>query len=269
VRDRQFSGVHAVRSAVYVFVIAFAVIHGGVPVHAQTHAGQYERADIEYGARLYAGQCVVCHGERGDAMPGANLRSGRFRNAPTDRELTNVIRVGLPGTAMAATGYSDSELTALVAYLRNMGSVDLSGAIQGDPERGRALFAGKGDCGSCHRVGAHGPRFAPDLSNIGALRTAATLHRSLLDPNEALLPINRPVRAVLRDGTVINGRRLNEDTFTVQLIDEHERLVSLRRAELREYDIGATAAMPSYRDVFTEQERADLVAYLLSLKGLN
>jgi putative heme-binding domain-containing protein len=250
--------------------VALVVLAGaGEIVYAQTHAGQYEQADIEYGARLYAGQCVVCHGESGDAMPGANLSSGRFRNAPTDRELMNVIRVGLPGTAMAATGYSDSELTALVAYLRNMGRVDLSSAVQGDPERGRELFAGKGDCGSCHRVGASGPRFAPDLSNIGAQRTAATLQRSLLDPDEALLPINRPVRAVLRDGTVINGRRLNEDTFTVQLVDDQERLRSLKRSELREYTVGTAAVMPAFRDVFTEQERADLVAYLLSLKGLN
>ena len=89
---------------------------------APAHAGQYEQADIEYGAQLYSGHCVVCHGERGDAMPGANLGSGRFRHAETDRDLTNVIRNGVPGTAMAPSAYTESELGALVAYLRNMGS---------------------------------------------------------------------------------------------------------------------------------------------------
>jgi putative heme-binding domain-containing protein len=239
------------------------------PLHAQTHAGQYEQPDIEYGARLCSGHCVVCHGERGDTMPGANLGSGKFRNAETDRDLTNLIRNGVPGTAMAPSAYTDSELGALVAYLRNMGSVDLSGVAGGDPVRGRALFQGKGDCGSCHRVAGEGPRFAPDLSNVGAIRTAATLQRSLLDPNAALLPINRPVRAVLRDGTVLNGRRLNEDTFTVQIVDSSERLVSLDKSQLREYSVATTAAMPSYADVLTEEERADVVAYLLSLKGPN
>ena len=211
----------------------------------------------------------MCHGERGDAMPGANLGSGKFRNAETDRDLTNVIRNGVPGTAMAPSAYTESELGALVAYLRNMSSVSLSEVKLGDALRGRELFVGKGNCDSCHRVGAAGPRAAPDLSTIGAIRTAATLQRSLLDPDAALLPANRPVRVVLRDGTVVTGRRLNEDTFTVQVLDSNERLVSLDRANIREYAVSAEAAMPSYATLLTEEERADLVAYLLSLKGPN
>lgn len=236
---------------------------------APAHAGQYEQADIEYGAQLYSGHCVVCHGDRGDAMPGANLGSGKFRNAETDRDLTGVIRNGLPGTAMAPSAYTETELGALVAYLRNMGSVTVGDIAIGDATRGRALFVGKGDCASCHRVVATGPRSAPDLSAIGASRTAATLQRVLVDPNAALLPVNRPVRAVLRDGTVVAGRRLNEDTFTVQILASDGRLVSLDRAEIRSYAVSREATMPSYADSLTEAERADLVAYLLSLKGPN
>ena len=103
----------------------------------------------------------------------------------------------------------------------------------------------------------------------GATRTAATLQRVLVDPNAALLPINAQVRALLDDGTVVTGRRLNEDTFTVQLVDTNERLVSLDRAQIREYTVSREATMPSYARIFTETERADLVAYLLSLKGPN
>jgi len=233
------------------------------------HAGQYEQADIELGAQLYAGHCVVCHGERGDAMPGANLGSGKFRHAEVDRDVTALIRAGIPGTAMAPSAYTDTELGALVAYLRNMGSVNLSAVKLGDAARGRALFVGKGNCASCHRVGAEGPRAAPDLSSIGAMRTPATLQRALLDPNDALLPTNRPVRAVLRDGRVVTGRRLNEDTFTVQILDANERLVSLERADIREYTVSTQATMPSYATSLNDDERADLVAYLLSLKGPN
>ena len=241
----------------------------GGALKAQTHAGQYEQADIEYGARLYAGRCIACHGERGDMMPGVNLRSGVFRNAPTDRDLSNVIRNGIANTAMTASGYSEAEAAALIAYLRNMATFDLAGVTQGDEQRGRGLYEGKGDCGSCHRIEGQGPRFAPDLTDVGTQRTAATLQRTLVDPDAGMLPINRPVRAVMRDGTVINGRRLNEDTFTVQLVDEEERLVTLDKAGLREDTVRTTAAMPSYADMFTEQERADVVAYLLSLKGFD
>ena len=58
---------------------------------------------------------------------------------------------------------------------------------------------------------------APDLSDIGATRSAGSLLRSLIDPTSQMMPINRPVRVVTRDGKVINGRRLNEDTYTVQI----------------------------------------------------
>jgi len=56
---------------------------------------------------------------------------------------------------------------------------------------------------------------------------------------------------------------------TVQLVDSRERLVSLDKSQLREYSIGAQATMPSFANVFDEDERADIVAYLLSLKGTN
>ena len=67
------------------------------------------------------------------------------------------------------------------------------------------------------------------------------------------MPINRPVRAVTKDGRSINGRRLNEDTYTVQLIDEQERLVSLTKADLREYTILTASPMPSYKDRLTAE----------------
>ncbi len=84
------------RLALFIVVVAVARTSA-----AQTHAGQYEQADIEYGARIYSEHCVTCHGDRGDSMPPAKLGSGQFRHASTDRDLTAVIRDGIPGTAMA------------------------------------------------------------------------------------------------------------------------------------------------------------------------
>ncbi len=51
---------------------------------------------------------------------------------------------------------------------------------------------------------------------------------------------------MLRDGTVVTGRRLNEDTFSVQILDSSERLVSLDRVDIREYAVSSEALMPSY-----------------------
>jgi putative heme-binding domain-containing protein len=258
------------RSVVTALVgVVLLLLAGGIrEAAAQDHVGQYEQADIEFGARLYNANCTRCHAESGDAVDGVDLRSGQYSRAGSDFELMRLIRTGVQGTAMPPNDFSQAELTGVIAYLRTMRDVDLSSVRLGDVTRGGGLFRAKGACSTCHRVNGDGPRTAPDLSDIGGIRTAATLQRTLLDPTGAMLPVNRSVRAVTSDGTVITGRRLNEDTYTVQLIDEQERLRSLVKADLREYTVLTTSPMPPATDVLDEQELADVLAFLLSLKGL-
>jgi mono/diheme cytochrome c family protein len=53
----------------------------------------------------------------------------------------------------------------------------------------------------------------------------------------------------------------------VQIIDEHEQLRSLSKADFRDYTILKASPMPSYKDTLNAAEIGDLVAYLVSLKG--
>jgi cytochrome c oxidase cbb3-type subunit 3 len=248
--------------------IVFILCSGAMRSQGQDRAPQYYPADIQYGAQIFANQCTACHGTSGDLIPGVNFRAGQFKRVVSDADLRLTITNGVPGTAMQPFAFSASELTSIVSYLRNMSSFDGRGMMLGNATRGQALFAGAGNCSSCHAVNGKGPRVAPDLGDIGALRTADLLHRTLLDPAGSMLPVNRPVHAVTKDGKAINGRRLNEDTYTVQLIDEQEHLVSLTKADLREFTVLKTTPMPSYKDKFSTQELADIEAYLLSLKGV-
>jgi cytochrome c oxidase cbb3-type subunit 3 len=234
----------------------------------QDRAPEYFQSDIQYGAQIFATQCTACHGTSGDQIPGVNFRAGQFKRVVTDNDLRATITTGVPGTAMQPFAFGASELTGIVSYLRNMASFDARGLTVGNVDNGQALFVGAGNCASCHAVNGKGPRVAPDLGDIGTLRTAELLHRTLVDPAGSMLPLNRSVHAVTKDGKVINGRRLNEDTYTVQLIDEQEHLVSLTKADLREFNVLKTTPMPSYKDKFSAQELADLEAYLLSLKGV-
>jgi putative heme-binding domain-containing protein len=235
---------------------------------AQGQTGQYAQADIAYGSRIYNAQCTGCHGVNGGSVSGVNLRAGQFRvPVSSDGDLRTIITTGVAGTAMPSFNFDPGELTEIIAYVRNMNAFDARGVTLGDPDRGRALFEGKGNCTSCHRVNGKGPRVAPDLSDVGAIRTADLLEKDLLDPTAAMLPNNRSVRAVTREGKVITGRRLNEDTYTVELIDDQEHLVALEKAGLREYTVIKTSAMPSYKETFSSKEIADVVAYLFSLKG--
>lgn len=249
--------------------IALALVAApAAPAAQQEHAGQYSQADITFGMRVYGETCVACHGPDGDAVDGVDFRTGQFRSAGSDFELGAIIRNGIPDTAMVPGDYTESEVTALIAYLRMMGTFDASDVLVGDADRGRELYLGKGDCASCHRIGGEGSRSAPNLTDIGAVRTAGMLADTLVDPTGSMLPINRPVRIVTRDGTVITGRRLNEDTYTVQIISDDERLLSLDKSDLREFTVLTTSSMPSYDETLTEQERADVLAFLLTLRGI-
>lgn len=234
---------------------------------AQNTADSYSPADIEYGAKIFRAQCTGCHGVNGDQVAGVNLAAGQFRSVLSDADLRAVVSNGIPGTPMPPFHFDPPELAGIVAYVRNMRNFDARNAGSGDATRGESLFNGAGNCAGCHRVNGKGPRVAPDLSDVGALRTADVLGRTLVDPTAAMLPLNRSVRAVLKNGKTITGRRLNEDTYSVQLIDEQEHLVSLDKSDLREFTVIATSSMPSYKDKLNEQQRADLVAYLLTLKG--
>jgi putative heme-binding domain-containing protein len=242
----------------------------GSPLAAQEHG--YTPADIENGLRLYQGSCAGCHGPAGDGIPGVDLARGQFRRVATDAEIIAVIRSGIPGTTMPPSGFSEAQAVTIVAYLRNLAATSARGGPAdtvpgGDATRGRLLFEGKGGCTSCHRVSGVGPRVAPDLTDIGAIRTASELRQKLLDPDVLIRPGNRYVELVAKDGSTISGRLLNYDTFSIQLLDTNERLVSLPKSTLREYRFVKTSKMPSYRDRLSAEEVTDLVGYLVSLKG--
>jgi putative heme-binding domain-containing protein len=254
-------------ASLLVGVLLVLAAGGSLAAQGRDRGGQYAEADIAYGAQLYAGNCSSCHGPNGDSIAGVDLRSGNIRNASTDQQLRTLITTGIAGTGMPSFKLDDAELAGIVAYLRNMASFAARGVAAGDTARGRALFEGKGGCTACHRVDGRGVGMAPDLGNVGTLRTASALQASVLDPNSAMVPINRPVRAVTKDRKIFNGRRLNEDTYTVQMMDDQGRLVSLAKADLREYTILLESPMPPYKGKLTSGEVADLVAYLLSLKG--
>jgi hypothetical protein len=82
-----------------------------------------------------------------------------------------------------------------------------------------------------------------------------------------IVPSNRFVKLVTKDGATTTGRLLNHDTFTVQLMDAKEQLVSLPMSAVRELTFMDKSPMPSYRDKLSTQELTDLVSYLVSLKG--
>ena len=238
----------------------------GGPASAQQ---RFLPAEIDAGGRLYLANCTGCHGPEGDGVAGINFSQGKFRRGATDDDLIRIIVRGIPGTPMPPSGIAENQVVTIVAYLRSMtaGNGETAGGPGGDIGRGRTLVEGKGQCLTCHSIGVNGLHAGPALTDIGAQRRGVDLMRSLVEPAGEVRPENRTIRVVLRDGRTLAGRFLNQDTFSIQLIDATDKMQSIDKSAVRESSILTTSPMPSFKDKLSAQELVDVISYLSSLKG--
>ena len=255
------------RRLAYMLVIStLGWLVAGACLNAQQE-GNVTQDELNRGSQIFQSTCSKCHGQDGTQVPGVDLKSGHYHHASTDEQLANVIQNGIPGTAMPPNNVARGNLIALIAYLHNMRNFGSREVKLGDVAQGQAIFDGKGGCLTCHRVNNKGSYKALDLSTIGSELSPSALQDALLDPATTDLPQNQFIHAVTDSGAVITGRRVNEDTLTVQIVEADGHLVSLTKPDLKEYSIDKGPLMPSFKGKLTDDEVADVVAYLTKLQG--
>jgi cytochrome c oxidase cbb3-type subunit III len=247
-------------------------VKSGTTHSAVEGASPAQATDEARGKRLFEGQCARCHGIQGGGGTGANLRRPKLRYAADDDALFNIIRNGIPGTGMPFTfAMTDNEVWDVIAYVRSLGRIPAE-PLPGDPDKGQLLY-GKAGCASCHIVAGKGGSLGPELSDIGSRRGVEFLRRALLHPGKDRAVTSDgyatylPVTAVFKDGRVLTGMRVNEDTFTIQLRDTNNRLHSLQKSDLEALYKTDGSVMPAYEKMFSGSDMDNLVSYLASLKG--
>lgn len=258
------------------------MMSAGAPL-AQQHG--YSADQIAEGRKLYDANCGRCHNNDGAGVPGVELFK-QIRRGTTDDDVAKLVQTGIPGTSMPPHSFSTPQALAVVAFMRSMvgvtpasaaaaGGTRSVSATSGDPARGRAIFTGKGGCNGCHLAERAGGTVGPDLSAAGAIRNfgfgpippdVLALERAIVDPNAEMPPDYRVFQVTLKSGMVVRGMLLNQDTFSVQMHDQAKNLRSFQKSELKDHGF-LPSAMPSYQGRLTPQEVADVVSYLLTLKG--
>lgn len=238
-------------------------------------------AGLEKGRQLFEAHCVDCHGPGGLGSRGPTLAQPNLPRSGDDPTLVRIIQSGIPGTEMPRVMLQQGEAPYIAAYVRKLGQVPLE-KVPGDPANGAELFQNKGACLNCHMRQGQGVPIGPDLSDIGQRRSAAFLRRSLTEPGaeipqsfdpyraEISLPKNFMfIRARTKDGRDVAGIRVNENTYSIQLRDLTGELHSYYKKELTElHKDRGVSPMPAYSGVFTPAELDDVVAYLVSLRGV-
>jgi len=218
------------------------------------------------GLALYRLGCANCHGLDGRGAQAPDLVA-LLAGGVSDQQLFQTIRNGRPGTEMPASRGADQDVRQIIAYLRSLEPPAAPPAsAAGDPQKGERTFAAH--CAACHIVDGHGGRLGPALSRVGAARSRAALIRKIRTPSEIITPGYEPVTLVLKDGRRIRGARKNDDLFSIQIMDQSERIQGYLKADLQQVIYEKQSLMPAFGpERIGTDELDDLVAYLSGLRG--
>jgi cytochrome c oxidase cbb3-type subunit III len=235
----------------------------------------------EYEFRI---NCALCHGlgAHGGGR-GPDLTRAQKKHVHSDAEMFQVISNGIPGTVMPANGtngqgvgMTDEEIWQIITYIRSV-EVKASAKALGNAAHGKELFYGDANCSLCHMVEGKGGRVGPELTAVGGSRTRAAIIDSVRNPSRRLawgltestkeFPQEyETITVVTADGKEIKGVALNEDNFSVQMMDSSEQIHLLQKDKLRSFKKSRESLMPPYKpDTLSDKDLEDIVAYLITV----
>jgi cytochrome c oxidase cbb3-type subunit III len=218
------------------------------------------------GKPLFERHCAFCHGIDGGGGRGPRLNRLHLTHAADDAALRSVISEGLAPAMPDAWFLNDEEVANVAAYVRSLGTLPPE-KLPGNPTRGALVYA-KSACATCHILAGDGVGFGPDLSDIGERRSTSLIRQAILKPATALPENFLFVKAVTSSGQIIQGLRVNEDTFSIQIKDANGRSHSFRKQELKELQkTRSETPMPSFDGVLGPAEIDDLIAYLAASRA--
>ncbi|MCB1278275.1 PVC-type heme-binding CxxCH protein [Prosthecobacter sp.] len=137
-------------------------------------------------------------------------------------------------------------------------------APKGDAANGKVLSA---LCMACHQIGAAGGQIGPNLSGAGAMGLEGVL-RNILTPNAAMEPGYRIFRVEMKNGDLIDAFFVSEDKQATIIRQPGLPDRRLDKKDIRSTKFIRRSLMPEgLLDTLQDQQVADLLAYLMTLKG--
>jgi putative membrane-bound dehydrogenase-like protein len=135
---------------------------------------------------------------------------------------------------------------------------------QGDPLRGRELFANKAQCAKCHRLFASGEAIGPDLTSYNRTNLRRML-LAIVHPSAEVREGFESFTAITTDGRVLAGLKVEQHDHLVVLRGTDGQNQTIPTGQLDELIQDERSLMPDgLLDELSESELCDLFAYLTS-----
>ena len=227
---------------------------------ALMRAQRNDGVDPSAGQKLFQKSCTACHGGNAKGGRAPDLTTGQWRWGRSDDAILKNILQGIPGTEMPAFPMTTSEGESIVAYLHSLKSNPPEEKLEGDSSRGRELFFGSANCSRCHMFAGRGGRLGPDLTSVRNERRVSELRESIQTPDKSLRRGYATVEAKLPSGQLVRGAIKAEDTFSLDVMDENEKLHSFLKQDLLDIKKPLKSLMPAPN--LTAAQLNDLLTFL-------
>jgi putative heme-binding domain-containing protein len=275
-----------VKARLFTVVLLFGMCAASVYAQEKNpFAGDAKAAKV--GESQFRANCAFCHGlgARGGGR-GPDLTRAQKRHGNSDADLFRTINEGVPGTAMPpngatqqGVGMTENEIWQVITYIRRV-QVRAPAQPMGNAAHGKELFFGNATCSTCHMIQGKGGRLGPDLSTTGSARSTDYLVESVRSPSkrlaqgisEAMKEFSQEyetVKVETAEGQKFMGVVLNEDQFTLQMMDTRENLHLFEKDKLKSFEKTRESLMPAYdQKTLSDKDLQDIVAYLLGVDAL-
>lgn len=221
---------------------------------------------VETGHGLFSSMCAGCHGTGGEGGRGPNLEDGQLVRQKDDHSLFDVIRKGVPGSEMPAFNLPDEQIWELLAFVHSLSAPAAQSKVPGDPDAGRAIYYGKGNCGACHMILGQGGFLGPDLSNIGMSHSYKQLRQTLVDPKSRSRDGYQGATVLTKSGGRITGILKDRTNYSLAIQDAKGNLHLFPMHEVQDINLQAASLMPNdYTQRLSAKELDDLLAFLSRL----
>jgi putative heme-binding domain-containing protein len=156
-----------------------------------------------------------------------------------------------------------------LVFPRGGGPGVLAGRAGGPPNPVVGAQVFQEQCASCHRFGATGATYGPDLSSIGKTMLRRDILRAVFFPDEKVDPKYRTTVITTREKATIRGLVVSENAQAVVLkTAEAAEPVTVQKAQVASRTTDNDSIMPTdLPDTAGDQSIAHVVAYLMAGPG--